>query len=87
MGTIKVTIQTEKRLNAINNLSEAVKYVAKALSSGTQVAISNCNFQGGDPALNIDTASVVNETKIETVPDPEDTKKVSDFEITIPNKE
>jgi len=72
MGTVKITIQTEKRLNAINNLSEAICTLASALDCPPIVQVSNCNFQGGDPALNIDTASEVDETKIETIPDPEE---------------
>ena len=55
MGNIKVTVQTEKRLNAINNLSEAVKLVAQALAVGTKVEVSNNIFNGGDPGLSINT--------------------------------
>ena len=49
MGQVKVTVQTEKRLEAINNLASAIKCVAMALSVGTQVNISDCKFTGGDP--------------------------------------
>jgi len=65
MGEIKVTVQTEKRLLAINNLSAAILKVAEALASGTLVEVKNNVFHGGDPALSIDTAEEVIETKIE----------------------
>ena len=52
---IEIKIQTEKRITAINNLAIAIKHVAKSLSAVPQVNISSCNFQGGDPAINIET--------------------------------
>ena len=64
MGQLKVTVQTEKRLAAISDLAEAVKHVAMALSTGTHVNIMDCVFNGGDPAVSIDTAEEVTKTEI-----------------------
>lgn len=41
-GKISVYIQKEERLQAINNLSDAVKLLAKALSEQVQVNIDGC---------------------------------------------
>ena len=69
MGEIKVTVQTEKLLQAINNLSIAIRDLAKALGLGTQVDIKDCTFTGLDPGAEamvvIETAEEVTETKIE----------------------
>ena len=67
MGNIKVTVQTEKRLNAITNLAVAIKHVAKALAEGTHVEISSNTFHGGDPAVKIDIAEDVTETIIKEI--------------------
>ncbi len=67
MGNIKVTVQTEKRLNAINNLSEAIKFVAKALDSGTRVEITDNVFKGGDPTVSVDAQEEVFETIVEKI--------------------
>jgi len=67
MGNVKVTVQTEDRLKAINNLSEAIKCVAMALSTGTQVEISGNTFKGGNPAVSINTEEKVFETKVEKI--------------------
>ena len=67
MGEIKVTVQTEKRLTAINNLSIAIRKVAEALVSGTTVEIKDNTFHGGDPAILVDADEEVNETKIEKI--------------------
>jgi len=65
MGQVKVTVQTEKRLVAISDLSEAIKHVAMALSHGTRVEIVNNTFEGGgDPAINIDATEDVTKTEI-----------------------
>ena len=61
---IKVTVQTEDRLQAITNLSAAIKAVAEALSVGTHVEISNNTFNGQGTAIKVDVAEVVNETII-----------------------
>jgi len=66
MGNIKVTVQTEKRLNAINNLSEAIKHVAEALAIGTKVEITN-NTLGGNPAVSVDVEEDVSETIVEKI--------------------
>ena len=67
MAEIKVTVQTEKRLNAINNLSQAIADVAKALSSGTHVTVNDCNFVNTDMGIQIETDEKVTETKIENL--------------------
>ena len=67
MGEIKVTVQTEKRLEAINNLAIAVKKIAEALASGTKVVIKDNIFNSGNPAVNIDSAEKIFETKIEGI--------------------
>lgn len=67
MGEIKVTVQTEERLKAINNLSIAIRKVAEALAAGTTVEIRDNTFQGGDPAISVDTGEEVSETKIEKI--------------------
>jgi len=63
MGNVQVTVQTEKRLAAITNLSIALMHTAMALSEGTHVSISGNTFNGGDPAVKIDTDESVTETK------------------------
>ena len=64
MGNIKVTIQTEDRLKAINNLSQAVSDVAKALLVGTHVEVSNCTFNNAETGIVIDTADDVTENTV-----------------------
>ena len=65
MAEIKVIVQTEKRFEAINNLSQAIADVAKALSSGTHVNVNDCVFNGADIGMKIETDEKVTETKIE----------------------
>ena len=67
MGQVKVTVQTEKRLTAINNLSAAIRSVADALAIGTHVTIKDCDISASDTGIQIDTAEKVTETKIEQV--------------------
>ena len=69
MGTIKVTVQTQDRLEAITELSRAIHVVAKALASQTQIAISDCrlSFMEDEPAINIDTQEEITETIIHEV--------------------
>ena len=67
MGNVKVTVQTEKRLNAINNLAEAIKHVAKALATGSRVEIINNTFNGGDPAVSVDVEEDILETIVEKI--------------------
>lgn len=67
MGKIQVTVQTEKRLHAITELSEAIKYVARALSLPPQVIISNNVIKAGEnaSAIEINSEDVeITETKI-----------------------
>ena len=63
---IRVTVQREDRLRAINNLSEAVLNVAKALQQSCQVSITNCRFicSGGGYGCHIDTEEKVTKTEI-----------------------
>ena len=68
MGQVRVTVQTEKRLNAINNLSIAIRKVAEALSSGTEITIKDNVFHnsGEEPPVNIDSTTEKGiETRIE----------------------
>ena len=67
MGDIRVTVQTEKRLAAINNLSLAIRKLAEALAAGTKVEIVDNVFHGGDPAVLVETDEEVAETKIENI--------------------
>ena len=67
MGNIKVTVQTEERLGAIRDLSAAIKSVAEALSLGTHVTISDCQFTDGNPAVLVDTQEKVTETIVEKI--------------------
>lgn len=67
MGDVKVTVQTEKRLTAINNLSIAIRKLAEALASGTTIEITGNTFHGGDPAILVDIDEEVTETKIEKI--------------------
>ena len=64
MGNIKVTVQTQDRMVAINNLSIAIKKLAEALASNVSVSLIDNQFNGGNPAVQIDTAQEVNETQI-----------------------
>ena len=64
MEKIEVKVQTEDRLNAIKNLSIAVMEVARALNRPTEVYITECVFNGGDPAVNINSEQDVSETLI-----------------------
>lgn len=64
MGEIRVTVQTEDRLLAINNLAIAIRKLAEALASGTSVSIVDNVFHDGDPAILIDTAEEVTKTHI-----------------------
>ncbi len=65
MSEVRVTVQTEDRLRAINNLSIAIRRVAEALASGTLVEIKDSVFHGGNPAVNINTVEEVTKTMIE----------------------
>ena len=64
MEKIEVKVQTEKRMKAITNLSIAVMEVAKALNRPTEVHITECVFNDGDPAISIDSEQDVGETII-----------------------
>ena len=65
-GQVQVTIQEVNRLHAITQLSEAMVYLAKALSATPQVMVKDCLVYGGEgPGINIDTSPDVMETMIE----------------------
>ena len=66
-GQIKVTVQTQNRLEAINNLSSAINKVASALTTPIYVTVQNCHL-AGEVGVNIDTADEVHETSIVEVP-------------------
>ena len=62
---IKVTVEREKRLKAITELSIAIRMVAEALSNNAQITISNNVINASDqPAISIDAEEDVNETMI-----------------------
>jgi len=67
MGQIKITVQTEQRMEAITNMAKAIYELSKALGVGTHVAISDCNFRNvaNGPVINIDAAEKVTETTVE----------------------
>ncbi len=65
IGTVKVTVQTEKRLEAITILSYAIRDVAKALATGTKVEIKNNTFSGVEVGVSVDTDEKVAQTLIE----------------------
>ena len=64
-GQISVTVQTEKRMEAINNLSRAIRDVACALKNGPEVIVKNCTIKTPGTGIAIDTTSENMETKIE----------------------
>ncbi len=64
MGEIIVTVQTEERLRAINNLSKAISDVAKALASNVTVEIKNNSISCAENGIKIDTAQTVDRTEI-----------------------
>ena len=66
---IKITVQTEDRLKAINNLSAAIRDCAKALCTNVSVDIINNSFdvKGKNPAIKIDTTQEVTKTTIKEV--------------------
>ncbi len=63
---IKVTIQKEDRLHAINKMASAIEQLSRALCVGTKVEISNNVVNGaeGETGIHIDTADDITETKI-----------------------
>jgi hypothetical protein len=63
---IKVTVQREDRLHAINELCGAVHVLAKALNQAPNLTIENCNIAstGSSPAISIDTEDEVTRTEI-----------------------
>lgn len=67
MGTVKITVQTEERMEAITNMAKAIYELSRALGAGTHVVLSGFNIQNvaNGPAVNIDTAEDVTETTVE----------------------
>ena len=65
-GQIRVTVQEADRLRAITRLSEAVVYLAKALSVTPQVTVTGCHIEGVEDgtAIHIDTSPDIMETTI-----------------------
>jgi len=63
---VSVTVCTEKRLNAINNLSIAVRKLSEALASNVNVSIANNTIIGSKEkaAVSVDLSEGVTETKI-----------------------
>lgn len=61
MGKIEINIQREERLEAINNLSAAVRAIAEALIVPVRVAISDCKFTGSDIGVAINTSDETDE--------------------------
>ena len=64
-GQISITVQTEKRMEAINNLSRAIADVAYALKSGPEVIIKDCTIKTSGTGISLDTTSDGVETKTE----------------------
>lgn len=65
IGKVQVRVQTEDRLYAINKLASAIEQLARALSTGTSVYVSDCTIHGS-PGVEIDTATRVDRTEIVT---------------------
>lgn len=66
MEKIRVTVQREDRLRAINNLSEAILVVAKALNTAPSVVVKNnviSDVKDGD-GIRIDTEDKITRTEI-----------------------
>lgn len=63
---IKVTVQTQDRLNAINNLCLAIRDCARALSENVIVNIYDNDIRSGKggAGITLDTSQAVKETKI-----------------------
>lgn len=73
-GRIQVTVQREDRLRAINNLSEAIKEVAKALNQAPRVLVTHCvvtNKAKSSVGIGIDTAEEVDRTEVKEIDDEE----------------
>ena len=67
MEKIRVTVQREDRLRAINNLSEAILEVAKALNTAPSVAVTNNVINGVKEdgiGIQVDTEDKVTRTEI-----------------------
>lgn len=66
MEKIRVTVQREDRLRAINNLSEAILVVAKALNTAPSVYMTNNVINGvkDGAGIQIDTEDKVTRTEI-----------------------
>jgi len=64
--SIKVIVQKEDRIKAINELAMAIKHLALALSQETRVEIKDVKIynKSEEPAIKIDTAEDVTETII-----------------------
>lgn len=67
MGTVKVTVQTEQRMEAITSMANAIYELSRALGVGTHVSLTgfNINNVANGPAVNICTSEDITETTIE----------------------
>ena len=68
-GQIRVTVQEADRLKAITQLSEAIVYLAKALSAVPQVVIEDCFIQTvkDGTGVYVDTSQDIMKTTIESL--------------------
>ena len=64
MGKINVKVQTADRLTAINNLSAAIRDVARALATNVTVNIKNNEFIGGETGITVDTEKEIEKTEL-----------------------
>jgi hypothetical protein len=62
IGTIKINVQREDRLYAINQLCSAINKVASALSSNPNITIANCVLHGN--GIHIDQTDKAERTEI-----------------------
>ena len=69
MGKIEVTIQREDRLQAIRDISEAIKEVAKALNITPVVQITGCTVSSNETGIKINVTDEVAETVIKEIED------------------
>ena len=66
-GKIRVTIQTEDRMQAITELAQAINKLAGALSATPSVHITDSIFSTPDTAISIDTSPEVSETTVHRI--------------------
>ena len=64
-GQISVTVQTERRLEAINNLSKAIADVARALKNGPEIIIKDCSIKTSGTGISLEATTDDIKTMIE----------------------